>query len=164
MSTVKGLNPDGSPNAALNKYRRNQILRRKDKGQITKHFNLLEFTCHDGSYVPVRAWGAIERLCKNFLEPMRAKFGACIVLSGYRHRAYNYAIGGAMHSQHIYDQSPESIAADTRYARGNPKQWRDYARTLRTSKNGGKGGIGTYMRSNFIHLDNRSYKADWTGN
>ena len=43
-----------------------------------------------------------------YLEPMRTKFGTCYVLSGYRHEAYNRAIGGARHSQHIYEQSFES--------------------------------------------------------
>ncbi len=162
MATGQALNPDGSPNAALNAYRRKAIEARKDKGQITRNFNLREFSCHDGSFVPQRAHSAIDRLATAYLEPMRAKFGACTVLSGYRHREYNRRIGGALYSQHIYDLSPESVAADVRFARGNPKQWSAYAKELRAKYKKG-GGIGTYIRGSFTHIDNRTYSADWSG-
>jgi Peptidase M15 len=162
MAQAPAFDPDGSPNAALNAYRRRAILARKDRGQITKHFNLREFSCHDGSYVPSRAHGAIDRLATAYLEPLRAKFGACTVLSGYRHRAYNRRIGGAIHSQHIYDVTPDTVAADVRFARGNPKQWAAYARELRRKYKKG-GGIGVYIASDFLHCDNRHYTADWSG-
>ena len=55
MAQAAAFNPDGSPNAALNSYRRRAIVARKDKGQMTRNFNLYEFSCHDGSYVPQRA-------------------------------------------------------------------------------------------------------------
>ena len=144
-------NKDGSPNAALNQYRRRALNARKDKGQITKNFNLREFSTHDGSYVPTKSWGAIDRLATAYLEPMRAKFGACTILSGYRHRAYNRAIGGAMYSQHIYDVTPDTVAADVRFAKGNPRQWAAYAKGLR-KKYGKGGGVGTYINSDFVHL------------
>ncbi len=155
-------NKDGSPNQALNQYRRRAINARKDDGQITKNFNLREFSCHDGSYVPTKAWGAIDRLATAYLEPMRARFGACTILSGYRHRAYNRVIGGAIYSQHIYDVTPDTVAADLRFAKGSPKLWAAYAKELRSKYRKG-GGVGTYVQSDFVHVDNRHYTADWSG-
>ena len=156
------LNQDGSPNPALNQYRRKAIIARRDKGQISKNFHLYEFSCHDGSYVPQKCHDALERLTRAYLEPMRAKFGACTVLSGYRHRAYNRVIRGATYSQHIYDVTPDTVAADLRFAKGNPKQWAAYAKELRGKYKRG-GGVGTYIRSDFVHVDNRHYTADWSG-
>ena len=97
-----------------------------------------------------------------YLEPMRAKFGSCVVLSGYRHRAYNRRIGGAMFSQHIYDVTPGTVAADVRFARGGPRNWGAYAKELRGKYRKG-GGIGIYIASDFVHVDNRTYNADWSG-
>ena len=48
------------------------------------------------------------KLCNTYLEPMRKKFGVARVLSGYRHELYNRLIGGARHSQHIYEEGFES--------------------------------------------------------
>jgi Peptidase M15 len=160
------LNPDGSPTKALDDFRKRKIRERPDRGQITPHFHLNEFHTKDarGSAVPVSSWPAVIRLCKDYLEPMRAKFGTCMILSGYRHRLYNTQIGGtALNSQHIYDETPDSVAADTRYPRGSPQEWVAHAKKLRAQL-GNKGGIGGYDRSGFIHIDNRGFKADWPGN
>ncbi len=97
-----------------------------------------------------------------YLEPMREQFGTCYILSGYRHELYNQAIGGAFHSQHIYEESFESVATDLRFEKGTPAQWAAYARGLRT-KNGSRGGVGRYDNQGFVHVDNRGYKADWSG-
>ena len=104
---------------------------------------------------------ALIELCQDGLEPMRAKFGVCTVLSGYRPRAYNESIGGAKHSFHIYDERPQAPAADTMYATGSPKEWAKYARKLLGRK---RGGVGRYDRSGFMHCDERGYRADWQGN
>jgi peptidase M15-like protein len=160
------LNKDGSPTKALDDFRKRKIRERADKGQITPHFHLNEFHTKDarGSAVPVSSWPAVIRLCKDYLEPMRAKFGACTVISGYRHRAYNNALSGAaLNSQHIYDETPVSVAADTRYPRGSSREWVAHAKRLRTQL-GNKGGIGRYDRDGFIHIDNRPSAADWHPN
>ena len=160
------LNPDGSPTKALDDFRKRKIREREDKGQITPHFHLNEFHTKDarGSAVPVKSWAAVIRLCQDYLEPMRKKFGTCTVISGYRHRAYNNTLpGAALNSQHIYDETPESVAADTRYERGSVKDWVAHAKTLRAGL-GNKGGIGQYDRDGFIHIDNRSFSADWHPN
>jgi hypothetical protein len=130
---------------------------------LTAHFKASEFWCHDATPVPIVARAGLIRLCEDFLEPMREKFGTALVLSGYRHELYNAKIGGARHSQHIYENDFESVAADMRFERGTPNRWAAEARKLRTKNTGGKGGIGTYVRSNFVHLDNRNYSANWSG-
>ncbi|MGH3093287.1 MAG: D-Ala-D-Ala carboxypeptidase family metallohydrolase [Gaiellaceae bacterium] len=159
------LNPDGSPSKALDDFRKRRIRGREDKGQITPHFHLNEFHTKDarGSAVPVKSFRGLERLCTDYLEPMREKFGTCIVISGYRHRAYNNAIpGAAPNSQHIYDETPRSVAADVRFDQGGPQEWQAEAKRLRTQL-GNKGGIGRYDRHDFIHVDNRPSAADWEG-
>jgi uncharacterized protein YcbK (DUF882 family) len=152
----------GTPKwAALQKQRRD-FWRKGTNNQLSPNFRATEFYTHDGSAPPILARPAMVKLCKDYLEPMRAKFGTCFVLSGYRHELYNQRIGGARFSQHVYEYNYESVAADLRFAKGTPAQWAAYARTLR-SKRGGKGGVGRYDRSGFVHVDNRSYKADWNG-
>jgi Peptidase M15 len=132
------------------------------RDQLTQHFKASEFYTHDGSPCPIVARNAMLRLCEDYLEPLREKFGQCLILSGYRHEAYNRMIGGARHSQHIYEHNFESIAADVRFQKGTPFLWGTEAKQLRIAQ-GGNGGIGIYPRANFVHVDNRNYKADWTG-
>lgn len=127
--------------------------------QISPHFHVDEFRCKDGTPVPRKAIPALKRLCEQFLEPLRKKFGPCHVTSGYRTRRYNARIGGARFSQHIYDESPDSVAADVVFARGTPSQWAREARAIRNRL--GRGGVGEYPRSGFVHVDNRYERADW---
>lgn len=122
-------------------------------GQLTPHFRVEEFNCHDGTKVPKVAIPALDRLATKYLEPLRAKFGTCTVMSGYRHRAYNRKIGGAQFSQHIYDDGPSSVAADLIFAKGRPRDWAAEADRL------GAGGVGTYP--GFVHVDNRPGRARW---
>ena len=146
----------------LMRYRQRELKRRYPNGKISPHFSYSEFFTHDGTPIPIKALPGIEKLIRDYLGPMRARFGSCTVLSGYRHRAYNRSIGGALHSQHIWDETPESVACDLRFAKGNPSEWSAYAKKLR-AKHGRGGGIGTYTRSGFTHVDNRPYNADWSG-
>lgn len=129
--------------------------------QLSEHFNVAEFDCRDGRKVPKAAEPALARLCLQFLEPMRKKFGPCRVLSGYRHKAYNMRIGGATRSQHDYDDDPSTVASDLTFAKGTPAQWA--AEADRLSDKMGFGGVGTYLRSGFVHVDNRRYTARWSG-
>ena len=148
--------------AALQKQRR-EFWKKPANNRLSPHFKADEFYCHDGSAPPIRARPGMVRLCEVFLEPMRAKFGSCLVLSGYRHELYNASIGGARHSQHIYSHDFESVASDLRFEKGTPAQWALHARMIRKSKNKDRGGVGRYDRAGFVHVDNRGYKADWTG-
>lgn len=126
--------------------------------RLSLHFNVREFDCHDGRKVPAVAIPALRRLCKDILEPMRAKFGTAHVLSGYRPADYNARIGGAKYSQHIYELTPDCVAADLQFASGTPQEWGRYADThLKV------GGLGVYQTSGFTHFDNRPDRARWTG-
>lgn len=71
--------------------------------------------------------------------------------------------GAALNSQHIYDETPASVAADTRYERGSPREWVTQAKKFRIQL-GNKGGIGRYDRDGFVHIDNRPSAADWHPN
>ena len=100
--------------------RRREFWKKPENNKLTAHFVGAEFACHDGSYPPINARPGMVKLCKTFLEPLRAKFGTAVVLSGYRHTLYNARIGGARQSQHIYEESFESVAADMRFAERQP--------------------------------------------
>ena len=123
--------------------------------RLSKNFVLSEFHCHDGTHVPGIAVPALRRLVTEVLQPMRDQFGTATIVSGYRHRAYNERIRGAQHSQHIYDESPASVAADVIFKRGNPRQWAHEAERLLH----GLGGIGVYRT--FGHFDNRPVRSRW---
>ena len=136
------------------------ILRREPArdDRITAHFRAREFDCHDGTPVPPVAHAALRRLCERYLEPMRLRFGAGTIVSGYRHRRYNDRVGGAARSLHVYDEHPEEVAADVRFARGTAKEWADEAERL------GAPGVGRYERSGFVHVDTRRRApARWSG-
>lgn len=124
--------------------------------QLTAHFHIREFACHDGRQVPKIAVPALHELCE-LLEQMRDTFGPALVLSGYRPADYNRRIGGARYSQHIYELSPDSVAADLVFRTGTPGQWYALADRL------GAGGAGLYTRSGFVHVDNRPGRARWSG-
>ncbi len=127
-------------------------------GQLSPHFNVREFDCHNGQKVPAIAVPALKKLCVTFLEPMRAEFGPGHVLSGYRPRAYNASIGGAKFSQHIYELTPVSVASDTMWAKGTPTQWARKARSIANKRK--EGGVGQYNESGFVHIDNGP-RRDW---
>lgn len=133
--------------------------------QLTKHFNVSEFDCRDGTKVPVEYENQLKNLCEWFLEPLRAKFGACYVHSGYRTDNYNARIGGASASYHVYtDRRPRhGVAADLSFARGSVADWYREAKRLRKKNRDGLGGIGFYPQGGFIHVDSRDYPADWNG-
>lgn len=124
-------------------------------GQLTPNFHVREFACKDGRQVPAFAVPALTSLCVTYLEPLRATFGPCLVMSGYRPADYNARIGGAKFSQHIYEITPSSVAADLIFRTGSPAQWAQLADNL------GAGGVGRYP--SFVHVDNRPDRARWSG-
>lgn len=137
--------------------------REKREGQMSPHFHVSEFRTHDGTPVPRMAYEGLRHLCVNYLEPMRDKFGPAHVTSGHRHRAYNASIGGATDSFHIYDHPArrgDQVAADMDFARGTPSEWADEARRIANQL--GRGGVGQYNRSGFVHMDNGP-RRDWSG-
>jgi uncharacterized protein YcbK (DUF882 family) len=130
--------------------------------RLSKHFVVEEFDCHDGTKVQKRDYDGLEYLCRKFLEPLRAKYGAVSVHSGFRTTSYNRSVGGASNSFHVYTaHDGNDQAADVSCARGNPTQWHAFLRKIRSDKRNGKGGLGLY--STFVHCDIRDEQADWKG-
>lgn len=131
---------------------------RRRKYYASKNFTYAEFGCRDGTPVPESSKAALRHLCENYLEPLRAKYGAVHINSGYRTRSYNASIGGASNSVHIYDEKPGAVAADHTCA-ASPSTVYAYENTL------GPGGLGRY--ATFTHIDNRQLIgwaiARWTG-
>ena len=136
------------------KRRRGEIAAKRSK--VSANFDISEFDCRDGTKVPVKSTTAVSQLCRDVLEPMRKRFGDCHVLSGYRHASYNRKIGGATMSYHIYDIHPGDAASDVIFASGGPAQWAAFAKRL------GKGGVGQYDQSGFVHVDNGPIRF-WSG-
>ena len=130
--------------------------------RLSPHFVVEEFDCHNGARVMQRDYNGLEYLCKTYLEPLRKKFGAVHVNSGFRTAAYNASIGGASQSMHIYTiHDGNDQAADITCARGTPSQWHATLNAIRQKKRGGKGGLGLYR--SFVHVDIRDYPANWRG-
>lgn len=76
----------------------------------SEHFDLEEFSCHDGTDVPLVLVPAVQALVDGVLEPVRRAWDEpLIVVSGYRTRTYNARVGGARSSTHC-----EGRAADIR--------------------------------------------------
>jgi hypothetical protein len=82
--------------------------------KVSEHFALAEFTRsesakrHGVSNEPTpEHLENLKLLCEKVLEPIRIKFGPINISSGYRSKALNHYIGGALNSQHC-----EAKAAD----------------------------------------------------
>jgi uncharacterized protein YcbK (DUF882 family) len=134
--------------------------------QLSHHFKLSEFNTHDGTAVPDDRVDDYERLCHAVLEPLRARFGVCTVVSGYRHPAYNRAIGGAKQSVHMCGRGGgiPGVAADVRFAHGNPDRWGRAAEEILNRWIPPGGGLGIYPGpTGWIHVDTRQWRARWRG-
>ena len=142
-----------------------KLIRLIDKAsRPSPNFSYAEFNTKDGTPVPKSAYKGLDHLCTNYLEPLRRKFGPVSITSGYRHAAYNAAIGGVSNSVHVYDapgRDGSAVAADVVCARGNTSEWAQFLDHL------GAAGVGNYPRSGFVHVDNRDrmgwLKSRWTG-
>lgn len=81
---------------------------------LSEHFKLNEFIIsgtsikHNISNTPQTIH--IERLkalCINVLEPLRKRFGAIRITSGYRCEQLNKLVGGVPHSQHVFGEAAD---------------------------------------------------------
>ena len=68
---------------------------------VSKNFKINEFACKDGANVPEEFLPNVFKLATQ-LEIIRTHFGMPIIInSGYRTKAYNKRVGGALASQHL---------------------------------------------------------------
>ncbi len=87
---------------------------KQEKRMLSEHFALSEMV-RSGTAIrygidntPTEE--AIENftlLCRNVLEPLRRRFGAVRITSGYRSQALNRAVGGARTSQHLTGEAAD---------------------------------------------------------
>ena len=139
--------PEGEkPMVEINAYSKAKDGNKK----LSTNFTVKEFACKDGSDAVLVA----PRLVM-VLESIRTHFGAPVVIhSGYRTPQYNKEVGGVAHSQHCY-----GTAADISVRGQLPAAVAAYARQLMPDW----GGVGTYSKKGFTHIDTREVRADWTG-
>jgi hypothetical protein len=85
------------------------------------------------------------------LQALRDKLGKPMnVNSAYRSPEHNRAVGGASKSKHM-----EAIAFDVRMDNHDPDTYIAAALSV------GFNGIGTYPKSNFVHVDARATRKNW---
>jgi len=116
------------------------------------HFSWEEFTCHDGTEVPLEYRGNVERLCQDVLEPLRSRYGGALIpVCGYRTVYHNFAVGGAPHSQHL-----TASAADIRPVEMVllPRLRAVVEEMLAEGALGALGGLGWYP-GQWVHVDIR---------
>ena len=76
--------------------------------KLSPNFSREEFEL-DGA-MPEKVVPAYTALCTELLEPIRAKWGAILITSGYRSAQANKLAGGVPTSEHV--ATPEKCAAD----------------------------------------------------
>ncbi len=145
--------------------------------RLSKHFTIEEFDCHDGTRVPDAAVAGLELAIEWWLEPMREMFGPVKVVSGYRTERFNSTLAGASpNSYHLYHRARpivnhqgrpiRAVAFDVVPQGGTAALWSTWAlgHRARSSHIGkkGRGGVGTYLKSNFVHLDTGP-ERQWNG-
>lgn len=83
--------------------------------QLSPHFTLAEMvrTSHRSvdNWPPRNVIEKLQELAQTLLEPIREKFGALYVTSGYRCPTLNVAIGGATDSAHLYGCAADLVPA-----------------------------------------------------
>ena len=83
--------------------------------QLSKHFTEEEFLRSETAAIRgiKNDWSLDKykqnaiRLCEEVLEPLRAKFGALKITSGYRTRQLNKAVKGAANSKHLTGEAAD---------------------------------------------------------
>lgn len=99
-------------------------------GYYSPHFSRVELLASEAaarrniSNVPSPAIEKnLERLCKDFLEPIRARFGPIRVTSGYRCSALNAVIGGSATSAHVDGRAADIQLHDPTFFLSDVMRW-----------------------------------------
>lgn len=122
--------------------------------QLTSHFHLSEFACHDGTQVPSELIPNVQELANN-LQVLRDYLGEPLtILSGYRTEIWNKKVGGKPLSQH-----KKAKAADLTVKSKTPKQLHAIIEKLIKAGKIKFGGVGLYP--GFVHVDTRKGFARW---
>jgi uncharacterized protein YcbK (DUF882 family) len=70
--------------------------------QLSEHFELGEFDCHDGEECPAELLPNLQKLVIDVLQPVRYRWrGPLVIVSGYRTPEHNAKVGGARQSTHL---------------------------------------------------------------
>jgi len=89
------------------------MIRERDE-QLSKHFTLWEMM-RSGTAVRLNIKNvpdeqekeALRQLCQHVLEPLRCRYGAITITSGYRCLRLNRAVGGVPTSQHMRGEAAD---------------------------------------------------------
>lgn len=89
------------------------MIRERDE-QLSKHFTLWEMM-RSGTAVRMniknvpdeQEKAALRQLCEHVLEPLRCRYGAITITSGYRCLRLNRAVGGVPTSQHMRGEAAD---------------------------------------------------------
>ena len=125
--------------------------------QLTANFRLGEFASRGQLPPDVATLACIERVAKN-LQVLRDELGKPItVISGWRTKAHNDAVGGAKHSRHMIGDAADIIVQGVSAA--------EVYRTIERLQAEGKmdaGGCHAYRgKYPFCHYDCRGWNARW---
>ena len=101
-------------NEAIKELAKNEATDVDLKQQLSEHFKLSEFTesgtarRHKIKNVPgPREVERLRFLCVKSLEPMRRRFGAIRITSGFRCKKLNAMVGGSPTSQHVLGEAAD---------------------------------------------------------
>lgn len=123
-------------------------------GNLTKNFDITEFSCNDGTPVPSEYLPNVKKLAEQ-LQILRDELNEPIhINSAYRTPAYNKKVGGKTASQHL-----QAKAADITVKSKTPKQLAAIIEKLISEGKLKFGGMGVYP--GFVHVDIRPGKARW---
>lgn len=114
--------------------------------RVSPHFRLGEFIRDQSEAPSAKTVDMVADFATRILEPLRLRYGRCVIVSGHRSPVRNREVGGAPHSWHVWEWHPGEMAVDVTFARATPPLWAERAAL------GHAGGIGTYR--SHVHLDN----------
>jgi len=130
----------------------------QERPQLSKNFYLYEFDCRDGTPVPEEKVEGLEAFTEKNLQPLREFLGSTVfITSAYRTPEYNKAVGGVDGSYHLYDK--DAFAVDLMVQGVEPPLVKVIIEGLIRLGVMEEGGLGLYK--NFVHYDNRGYRARW---